>query len=284
MRSNNIVIASLRTKTDKRSNLNHQPPTTNHQPRTAFKIMNKNKITKICYILCAWICGIAFSLLCVFLAVYMVAFNRTIYHNSMVRAEAEFFNSHDLSQEQLDYVIDDVLKYLVDGRKEMDTAIEGYEGELFREIEVRHMVDVKALFTAIKWVTVACALTAPLTFAAMIFLDRERYRLKHRNLFKYTLIGNGLFIGLLVLLMLIDFNWAFEQFHYLFFNNMDWQLSSSDLLIEMLPENLFMRLALSISAAYVGLMSAFFFTGFFQRQIGKKLFKRKSTNQTFLNE
>ena len=199
----------------------------------------------------------------------MVAFNRSIYHKSMVKAEAEFYNSHDLNQKQLDSVIDDVLKYLVDGRKELDTSIEGYEGELFNETEVSHMVDVKALFTAIKWITIACAIAAPLAFAGMILIDRERYRKKHRNLFKYTLIGNGVFIGLLVLFMVINFNGAFTVFHRILFNNDDWILNGNDLLIEMLPENLFMRLGLLISATYVSLMLIFFFAGFFQKQVFK---------------
>ena len=238
--------------------------------------MNNVKLRKIIYIILAWICGISVSLLFIFLAAYMVAFNRNIYHKSMVKADAELENSHGLTQGELDGVIDDVLKYLLDKRPEMDTVVKDENGEilygtdeLFTETEISHMVDVKALFTAIKWITVACAVLAPSALAGMIFIDRERWRAKHRNLFKYTLIGNGVFIGLLVILMLISFEWAFTQFHLIFFNNDDWMLSWNDLLIEMLPENLFMRLALLISTAYVSLMAAFFFAGFFQKQIGK---------------
>ena len=246
------------------------------------------KTKKIIYITLAWICGISVSLLFVFLAAYMVAFNRSIYHNSMVREARDFYgeknltdeqvrllNTHDLNQKELDFIIDDVLKYLTDKRPEMNTVLKDENGgilydtdELFTETEISHMVDVKALFTAIKWITVTCAILAPAALAGMIFTDRERWRAKHRNLFKYTLIGNGVFLGLLVLLMLINFEWAFEQFHLIFFNNMDWQLSYNDLLIEMLPENLFMRLAILISATYISLMAVFFFAGFFQKQIG----------------
>ena len=232
------------------------------------------------YITCSVIFGVTLSVLCVFIATYMMAFNRSIYHNSMVREDMEFFNVQGFTQEELDYIMDDVLKYLNDGREILDTAVEGFEGELYTETEISHMVDVKAIFTAIKWITIVCALLAPLSFVGAIFIDRQRYREKHRRIFLFTLIGNAVFAGLVVLFMFINFDDIFILFHKLLFpNNEDWWLYSTDILIEMQPGNHFMRMGLYISAAYVSLLLLFFLIGFFQKQIGaffKRVFKMRN--------
>lgn len=234
---------------------------------------NKSILRKILYTFCAVLGGVSFALFFIVTSVYMVAFNRAIYHNSMVRAEAEQYNTHDLTQKELDHVIDDVLKYLVDGRELMDTSVEGYVGELFRDTEISHMVDVKVLFKGLTLIMIVCGVLAPAMPVSMFFLDKKRFRTKRKNFFRWTTIGTAVFIGAVLIMILIDFDWAFTQFHYLLFTNLDWQLYSSDLLIEMLPADLFMRLGIYISVTFAALMAAFFLIGIYFDKI-VKLFRK----------
>ncbi len=212
---------------------------------------------KILYHVCALIGGISFVLFFLFISVYCVVFNRTIFHNSMVREYAADLNSHELSQEQLDYVIDDVLKYLNDGRELMDTSIEGYEGELFTETEISHMVDVKALFTGVKILTIISGISAPAMLFFMYFLDKDHFKRRHKLFFIFTAAGTAVFLTALGVMMMINFDATFVLFHELLFTNLDWQLSGSDLLIEMLPSTLFLRLGIYICVSFAAFMALF---------------------------
>jgi len=116
------------------------------------------------------------------------------------------------------------------GATESDSTI------LMRDIEIRHMVDVKNLYTVLR----ITALISGIIATGLLYYEFK----KNKAAFVETLetmflipLMFTLFIGTWVL---IDFNRLFTRFHELFFTNDDWLLRSNDVLIQLLPSAFWM--------------------------------------------
>ena len=107
---------------------------------------------------------------------------------------------------------------------------------LMRDIEIRHMEDVKDLYTTLRIVAVFSGLIA----GALLFFEYRKspkeFYLTLRSMFVIPLMFT-LFIGTW---FLIDFARIFTLFHELFFTNDDWILRSNDVLIQLLPSPFWM--------------------------------------------
>lgn len=196
--------------------------------------MKLKMFKKLSYII--W--GTLLSITLLLTSLDAVAFNLNHYKKSFVKYGIAEMTGMD--SENLECIIEDVLKYLRDDRKELDTRaiIKGKEGEVFGDREKLHMADVKELFVRGKVLrNVSFVL---FIIIALFFIKKDRHWKKLvSNVLLYISAINILFLFIL-LLMKINFNKYFTYFHVIFFNNDLWELNpNTDILVQMLPENFF---------------------------------------------
>ncbi len=131
------------------------------------------------------------------------------------------------------------------------------DGEpIFRDIEIRHMIDVKNLYTALRLVALGSLFIA-ISCGYYLYKKDKRFLL---DTLKNLYVGPAVFIMVLGGYILIDFSAAFTAFHKIFFTNDDWILYSSDALIQLLPFYFWMVSAILILlffAISLGLISYF---------------------------
>ncbi|WP_313526912.1 TIGR01906 family membrane protein [Anaerotignum sp.] len=163
--------------------------------------------------------------------------------------------SINIEMNDLMIVTHEMMDYLKGDREDLVvyTKIDGGEREFFNAKEKRHMVDVQNLF--IKAVQLRRLALLFSIFAMGILLFAK----KGYHLFQGLQWGIATFfilIGVLVSLMIQDFNRYFITFHHVFFSNNDWILNpKTDLLINIVPEGFFRDTAFWISGIF--LASAF---------------------------
>lgn len=189
---------------------------------------------KLSYII--W--GTLLSIVLLLTSLDVVAFNLNNYKKSFVKYGIAEMTGMD--SENLECIIEDVLKYLRDDRKELDTKviIEGKEGEVFGDREKLHMADVKELFVRGKVLRNASFMLFIIIALFLIKKDRHWKKLIS-NVLLYISAINMLFLFIL-LLMKINFNRYFTYFHIILFNNDLWELNpNTDILVQMLPESFF---------------------------------------------
>lgn len=107
---------------------------------------------------------------------------------------------------------------------------------LMRDIEIRHMEDVKDLYTTLRIVALMSGLIASALLVFEYLKSPKAFYLTLRSMFVIPLMFT-LFIGTW---FLIDFARIFTLFHELFFTNDDWILRSNDVLIQLLPSAFWM--------------------------------------------
>ena len=123
----------------------------------------------------------------------------------------------------------------------------GNDVSLYKEREILHMVDVKALmqsvFSITRWSGVFLLL---LLATGLLVLKEKTFPLLLRSL-KWSAIGTGVFLVIFGGTAAIDFGWLFTQFHFLSFANDLWLLDPyNDYLIIMFPQQFFFEATLFI--------------------------------------
>ena len=114
---------------------------------------------------------------------------------------------------------------------------------LFNQRELDHMVDVKVLITQL--LNVWYGVTLVLGVLLIWFRRTQRWSQFRRaaGTGGIVTIAVLLFVGLLVA---INFEWFFTQFHYLFFEGDTWLFLSSDTLIRLFPIEFWLDAAIGI--------------------------------------
>jgi integral membrane protein (TIGR01906 family) len=147
------------------------------------------------------------------------------------------YPSHELIEYDQDYAIEHIMGYLNYQYDDLEFgANETDETILLRDIEIRHMVDVKNLYTTLRLVAASSFILA----VSLSFYLYKKNKTELYKVYKYLYVGPALFVSLVGGYILIDFQTAFTIFHKLFFTNDDWQLYSNDVLILLLPQNFWM--------------------------------------------
>lgn len=152
-------------------------------------------------------------------------------------------------------VTHEMMDYLRDDRDDLIifTKIAGEEREFFNAKEKRHMVDVQKIFIQAIQLRRFALLFSILAMGVLLYLKKGYY------LFQGIQWGISTFFlltGVLVVLMMQNFNRYFIMFHHVFFSNDDWILNpKTDLLINIVPEGFFQDTAFWISGIF--LVSAF---------------------------
>jgi integral membrane protein (TIGR01906 family) len=128
---------------------------------------------------------------------------------------------------------------------------------LMRDIEIRHMVDVKNLYTLLRVVASLAGIIALSRLWYLYFKDKEELKMTLKTMFVIPLLFT-LFLGGWIL---IDFNLVFTRFHELFFTNDDWILRGDDVLIQLLPSAFWMVSAIIILALLTLSQGIFYLIG-----------------------
>ncbi|MFV0380410.1 MAG: TIGR01906 family membrane protein [Anaerorhabdus sp.] len=160
----------------------------------------------------------------------------------------------------LDYIKDDI------DTLDLTVSIDGSNVEMFNDKEKLHMIDVKNLYlNAMKINLLLCIFT----ICTFMLIIKSNYKLIYDicstilNVFMYLIIS---LIGLGILL-LVDFNQFWLNFHYIFFTNDLFFLDpSTDRLIQMVPLEFFFDLVILISVTYLFVISLIALVSYFIRR------------------
>lgn len=187
-----------------------------------------------------------------FLSLVPPALNTSFYHQQFI-----INNSHlraGTSLQALNDLIDHTLAYtygLIETLQYNLPLIDGSTRLAFNEREILHMIDVQNLFIAGRFLT-GISLISLILISAYFLINHKSYKPSYLKIIRNTIFSILISAGLVLAFAAINFNRAFTIFHEIFFSNDLWILSSNDILIIMLPESLFFRLALQI---FIGLIS-----------------------------
>jgi integral membrane protein (TIGR01906 family) len=166
------------------------------------------------------------------------------------------FEKYDISRvtglapAELDKAAAGLIGYFNNGEEYIDIVVEknGRPFRLFNDREVAHLKDVKGLFQLVYKILLGTGVSVLLFAAASLFWWREKRRLG-RALF----LGGGLTLAVMLMIgvvIAIDFDWFFLQFHLFSFANDFWMLNpATDYLIMLFPQGFWLDAALACAAA-----------------------------------
>ena len=185
--------------------------------------------------------------------VRLVSFNRSYYEKQMEKYNISYATG--INKNELDESVDKLLLYMDGKRSNLDFQVNQYNKkvEFFSKQDKMHMVDVKSLFLAVKYIRNICIFFL-INYLLYLFTQNKRkeafIRLS-KDLVLACIIG-VLPIILLAILMKIDFYKYFTEFHQLFFTNDLWLMDMSrDRLVNIFPEEFFLDTAFTIVGLYI---------------------------------
>jgi len=202
-----------------------------------------------------------------------VSFNAEYYLDSFDKNDISSITGMDMLN--LEITITDLIKYLRDDRELLDTVaiVQGKEREVFGERAVLHMVDVKYLFIAGRYIRnfSALAMLGLLLIAYKFDTKKRKFWANIRKTSYLTTGLNFLFICVIVAMTYFDFNRYFTYFHHIFFTNDLWLLDPShEVLIQMLPLNFFISTTVRIVVYYMSILVLINFGNMIFSLISKK--------------
>ncbi len=107
------------------------------------------------------------------------------------------------------------------------------DAPVMRDIEIRHMVDVRDVYTNVRIAGVIALLGVVGISTLFYFKSKQLLYETFRDIYIVPLF----FVMFVGGWFMINFNAAFTIFHEIFFDNDDWLLRSGDVLIRILPQN-----------------------------------------------
>ncbi len=194
------------------------------------------------------------AIFAIVLPIFLILFNTSYITNSEWLYDYGWWrndiaNRTGLPADQLNRGADQIKEYFNNDAEFIYLRVDyaGTEVSLYKEREVLHMVDVKALmqsvFAITRWSGVALLL---LLAIGLIVLKQDVFALLLRAL-KWSAIGTGAFLVSFGAIAAINFGWLFTQFHFLSFANDLWLLDPyNDYLIIMFPQQFFFEATLFI--------------------------------------
>ena len=188
------------------------------------------------------------------LSIHVNAFDERFYQDQYQKLGVA--ETVGMREEDLMIATDVLLDYC---RLERDTIdlqlpIDGEVQEVFTPREKAHMVDVRNLAALSFDLKGGCFLA----FVGCVAISMIFGKLRLRAMLKNTLYGVGIGLGVIVILGLgaaTNFSWFWTAFHQLLFTNDLWLLSTSDVMINMVPEPFFYALVMRILWMYLLMMA-----------------------------
>jgi integral membrane protein (TIGR01906 family) len=180
--------------------------------------------------------------------------------------------------------LSDMTKVLLDyttGKAEsldMQKEIQGQMQEVFGEREKAHMVDVKALYLGARNLRTISLAGAVVLIVLAFILGRGRTLRTLCRSFLWVSLGFLIAVGALAAYAAIDFTNFWISFHHIFFAGNDlWLLDpSTDVLIQMVPEQFFSDLVARIIIRFVSI----FLTLNIAAAVGLGIFRGRERRQT----
>lgn len=216
---------------------------------------------------------VLFIYVLLFLSIQTTAFSKSFYthqNKSLQISEDMRISAKDYTQS-----ISTLLDYLDDTRDDIKVKIEyhGMEREAFNQKEITHMVDVRNLYLNARLLCFF-AIGIVLFLTLILYFDQKKEFLEIISI-AYVRVGI-LFLFILCGLILyacIDFNTFWTKFHHIFFSNNLWLLDyRTDLMIQMLPEDLFFAMVIRIIGMFAALFLVFFIGSTWYLKRHKKLY------------
>ncbi|MEA3422290.1 MAG: TIGR01906 family membrane protein [Bacillota bacterium] len=158
----------------------------------------------------------------------------------------DVYKDVDLGRDGVYYASGEIISYLKNDRNDLNVVYEGVD--VFNQREISHMVDVKRIFTFLKYAKIFSVLLGIL----MIVLDKSVKTVVWSLI--YTGMHSLIMMSAVIVVAINDFTSAFIKFHEMFFSNDLWLLNPmTDRLIQMLPEGFFLDMALSIGITHLSI-------------------------------
>ena len=146
----------------------------------------------------------------------------------------DLYESHEDVYFDHDYAADRIMGYLNYRYDNLEFGIdENDDSVILEDIEIRHMDDVKNLYTLLRVSAIIALVIAGLLSFLLYKKNKEEFYKTFKNLY----LGPMFFVMFLGTFFIIDFDRAFDIFHKIFFTNNDYQLQSTDVLLILLPFN-----------------------------------------------
>ncbi len=185
-------------------------------------------------------------------AIQLVAFDRGFF---------ESFYQSNQTAEKLNMSFDDLMKatdhllaYIV-GEKDdlvLTVSVNDQPVMMYNQREIDHMVDVRDLFATLVVVQIVCYLIFFLSLLVSYFINRERLKTVLFESSKLAIYAFGGAVGLITLFAIVDFNWFWNVFHEVLFDNDLWLLNPmTDRMIVMVPLAFFQRLVAFVVGAWL---------------------------------
>ena len=179
----------------------------------------------------------------------------------------------NLPASQLNRGADEIKDYFTNDAELLDLVVtfQGQEISLYKEREVLHMVDVKALMKSVFTLVRVTGLVALLlALAGLAYVKKEFWEFLMLTL-RWSALGSGLVVGVFAIAIMIDFNYVFEQFHFLSFANDLWLLDPyRDYLIIMFPQRFFFEATVFIAILSVAQFALLMFAvNLVRKRIGR---------------
>ncbi len=200
--------------------------------------------------LCA-ILALVFGLSCV-IALTLCAAQGVIFDTERFMATYEKEKIDEVTGMDFDNlrkVTDHMLDYLCDKEEEFNltAVIHGETRLVFDDREVEHMVDVKDLFMKSFTLRTFCVIAAAVSMVLMILLLRKESVPFISWGYLAGLIAIAVFLALIGVMVVTDFNSFWTMFHKVLFHNDLWLLDPTyEVLIQMLPEATFFSIAVAL--------------------------------------
>ena len=183
--------------------------------------------------------------------VLIMLFASLLTSHPYMRLSEGMYESHEAISYDHGYVAGELIDYL--NYRHDDLTFGAFEGDdtvLMRAIEIRHMEDVKDVYTNLR---ILAGISLIVLIGAGVYLYKRDVR------FFYETVKNSFWLPLAIIAfvgtwVLIDFGRLFTWFHLLFFDNDDWILRSDDALIQLLPQNFWMVSGIIILVGTASLM------------------------------
>ena len=194
------------------------------------------------------------AIFAIVLPLFLILFNTSYITNSEWLYDYGWWrndiaNRTGLPTEQLNRGADQIKYYFNNDEELLDLQVEyaGADVSLYKEREILHMIDVKALMKSVFAITNWSGVVLLFLLAVgLITLKQDLFPLLLRSL-KWSAIGTGAFLVVFGGTAVIDFGWLFTQFHFLSFANDLWLLDPyNDYLIIMFPQQFFFEATLFI--------------------------------------
>lgn len=199
----------------------------------------------------------------------MISIENSAYNKSYYLKSYKKYNI-EAETGRIMYELEEITNHIIDYLKGKggDELLSPY----FNEREVLHMRDVKVLFQYERIVKYIFGIIA---IFIIIYLSYKKEYIFLGKALSFGLFINHLILIIMSVLIVSDFNKYFTIFHHIFFNNDLWLLDpNTDLMIQMLPEEFFVGMAINIGLSFFIYLSILQLIGIYYMKKGKAIWKK----------